>query len=1065
MNKNNLFLHKRKSMANIRFSSFKNPDNKFYLDFYENKKNIKNDLNNNNILGKKILFDAYREIEIENISRRIKKLNSFSEIKEENSKTKSYSNLDKNNNKKNIINEIIISESKENQENYINNSDKIKENENENENITSEFSINENPNISNEKKEKEKEKEIDIQDISNCSSDDFEIKITNENENINLEKTPRINPFNFEEDYSDCDLNEKIKNKIDEYKKELNDFFDKSKLEANLLYDKFYEKIIKVADMKAKRIQQAYIPDYSLINSFDNFNCGTKNNFQYQSAGKNLRNFVSSEINYNTNDNNNNSIFSDLKQNSKTEIFKDQKIEKKYFNENYNIDIDHNNSSTKNNFTLNYYHNNSTPIKNQGGEDEFYLNEIKGLNKLKNFAIKNIIKKLNSLFGLHESLKLSIEQNYNLLKNFLEEYDLDSNNPLQEYIDYNAKNICDSWILPKIDYKKLDLSCLVNNEGIPKIFKNFIINEDGHEKFTKHSIVKSNRNYNFESDRLILKNNNSFLNKLKLSKINSKEDLIDIFFKKNCNEINNKNSNKNNPNKNIYKDDKSNTNTKSELKNFNNLKKLNFIKAKLDNLIYLKIFPNLTQMKFRSCRFIEIPNLLHMNFKNLKEILFRNCNLSNVSSQILMTEFQKLPQLESINFSENYITNLNLLFFDDNNNKENNKYKSFQNVHSIILRKNKISKINPPSEILKYFPKLKIFDLFSNNIIDFETAYINDFISKNKLLKKNLNRNLYIRNINKNKNENTCIDIDIDFNNDNDNNADAYADKEDYQDNEEKNKAEPLLVFLGKNLCLFKNYNNTKKYINYLHRNLFNYDWSNLNSIDFSYLFCSLNSFVEYKNENFKFNNEISNNYIDKSFSSILSLRNFNLNLNIQINLKKLDLSNNNLNDEDLILFFSQNSAFVNLREIKVKNNNLSDKFIELFLKKENLFEFLKILDLTGNNITIKSLKNIESIVGTNKNFKILNLINCPICEDIYKFLTRKVYRNKIKNIDAIKTYDKNFCFHDMYNEIKMFFIALKEFKINKKSKFMLKLFISIEVFEMVDRDNKEIIYNFLKFN
>ena len=447
--------------------------------------------------------------------------------------------------------------------------------------------------------------------------------------------------------------------------------------------------------------------------------------------------------------------------------------------------------------------------------------------------------------------------------------------------------------------------------------------------YFKQKRKRTEKSNTFDFDRKILKNNNLLLTKLDLIKMDSKEDLKCIFYK-DC----------------------------MEKLNFEKMKKINFLHSKLDSINYLYFFPNLIKINFKKCKFIEIPTHFSTNFPKLREIIFKKCSLDNESVYQLMSEFYKLEDLEIINFSSNNLTSFN--FIGDGN--------VLKKLHTLILRKNKISRISLSKDIFaKYFPKIEIIDLFSNNLTNFDNINLQELR------------------------------------------------------NSENNK---ILLFLGKNLILFKKPQHTKRYISHIKDILTHNDY-NIPSIDFSYLL------YKYKHDEF------------------LNLRNFKFKLNIQMNLKKINLSFNNLNDEDLFYFLSENKGFVNLDEIILKNNNLTENFFELFLKKsdfQNLYEYLKILDISSNKINISCLESLIHVILDNKNLNKINLENNPLDEEIIKFLCNKEMKKEVKDL------------------IQYFFERLKMIKLNYKRKIVLKVFENMDILELVAVDKKEIINNFIRF-
>ena len=85
------------------------------------------------------------------------------------------------------------------------------------------------------------------------------------------------------------------------------------------------------------------------------------------------------------------------------------------------------------------------------------------------------------------------------------------------------------------------------------------------------------------------------------------------------------------------------------------------------------------------------------------------------------------------------------------------------------------------------------------------------------------------------------------------------------------------------------------------------------------------------------------------------------INETILINLKKLDLSYNNLTDENVFTFFEHNKGCLDLKTLNLSGNRLTDQFLEKFinLKLFNSFTKLKTIDLSDNLIG-SEMVNVE---------------------------------------------------------------------------------------------------------
>lgn len=680
------------------------------------------------------------------------------------------------------------------------------------------------------------------------------------------------------------DFLELIKDKFSKCKQDMESFFLKACEELDSLYKNISEKTIDFTNSKFNKINELY----------------TRNNIKHSKSEKIknhfnlnnlldipllLKNTISQKDNIDIHANSFD-IFDRINRDSKLNNLDTERLYSGVFsnisasNENKkNYDSKQNSS----NFNLNSDEKKNTKIPKEqvNQKDISDRNDIEKieLTKLKDFLNNNIIEKLNSMFELKANLMNSIQQNFLLIKRFLDGFDYNNINPLQDYIDKNAKLICDSWFLPKNNFENLNMACFIKNPEIPNAFKNFIISDDSKNKFTSFTIEKTEKTKNFEFERRVIKNNSSILTKLDLISFKSKEDLNKIFYEKENFEF-----------------------------NFKKMKKLNFKNCTLENFDHYYSFGKLQKLNFQNSRFIEIPLNLSDNFTFLKEICFINCNLKNSNVLNLMEEFKNLEILETINLSSN-----NLTVFPTNE-----QFVLLKNLKNLILRKNKISKLTLNRDaIAKFFPKLELLDLYANNI---------------------------------------CHLQEIEFK--------PYN----------KSGSQNVLILLGRNLYLQNNSDLMKKYLKYLFSYLENSN-ANIKYLDLSYLLYNKNNYPEY------------------------NLKNLKINLNIQMSLSKIDLSYNNLIDEDLDLFYKNNYGLVNLNKIILNNNKFSERVFKYFMNKnkKKVFEKLKFLLLNGNSIRLSSIENLERVLDDiirvlddNINLKEIKIENNPFKEDIEECYKKK---------------------------------------------------------------------------
>lgn len=373
-----------------------------------------------------------------------------------------------------------------------------------------------------------------------------------------------------------------------------------------------------------------------------------------------------------------------------------------------------------------------------------------------------------------------------------------------------------------------------------------------------------------------MKNNFSFLKKIDLISLELKADLKKIFYEEQINKL-----------------------------NFEKIKKINFKKCKLDNINYLFFFPNLSKLNFKRCIFIEMPSHFSINFNKTKSVIFNNCNLNNDNVNYLMNEFQNLQNLEIIDFSINNITNFNF--------KPNSPFKK---LHSLILRKNKISKINIFNEeiLKKYYPKLDFIDIVSNNLCNFDESDFNNFMN----LKENMR-----------------------------------------------------IILFGKNLFLHNKPIVLKKYLKFLIKSFSN-STANIKSLDLSHLFYKFKTDekLSLKNIRLNLNIQITIRKLDLSFNSLNDADLFDLFKENQglVNLNEIVLKNNNFTGNILNLFLKINSQYLfeYLKSIDLSENKLEICSLKILRKMIDDNKNLHYINLKDNPL-IEDLFSINKATPENK--------------------------------------------------------------------------------------------------
>ncbi len=810
-------------------------------------------------------------------------------------------------------------------------------------------------NVNNNEKNKSQEKN---NNVNNYSS----------NNNRTTKRNCRSKHY---EEVNKCEnFIEFINFKIENFQKEMMDYLNTVKIDLDKAYKKFYEKVLKISTDKARRISQVYNTssskagllsnllsnsnDIQMQNNNDNNSSSSFVAFTKQTSAENL-NFSESHSLMKTGGSN---LFNTNPTNNNINIDNDNEKQKDFLplitshSEKFNLHTsplnpvntlnERDNKNTANDF-LNFPNNKSLSFNYNNSKLDFINNNqtqqekiqsgagsgaeassdqtrylSKELENLKSFANKYITERIDTMFVLHENLKDSIKQNFSLLTSFLNDYDFNCLNPMQEFINANADEICNSWVLPKMKFEKLNLNCILKNNKIPKTFRNYLINEDSENKFNKYTIEKS---ASYELDKRILKQNSLYLEKLVLQKLNSVSELQKVF-----------------------------ESQEIQILNFDKMKKLKFSKSSLDYLANLNGFKNVCKLEAKKSFFYcEIPqDLCEKNFSNLTKICFRRCNLDNASLGILMSEFEKLKNLEEINFANNAITLFNY-----------RGYAAFNSLHTLILRKNKISKFYLKNKNM--YPKLKVVDLCSNNIV--ELTQVKELVEENSVMVL-ISRNLGLNN---------CIE--------------AYK---------------AYLLSLKSIMLQAEN---------------------KLRKMDLSYLYYSFSN-----RESFHF-------------------KNLCLNKILLFNIKKLDLSFNNLSDEDLAEFFKNNRGFVNIKQLSLRNNRITESLFQTLIDLElnDLYEYLEMIDLANNCVDHKCLEALLKAFKDNSNLKLIVLKNNPVEKYFYSFLCRRLI-NKERN-----------------ERFQMFFNSLERLRLEKRS-CTIVLNYNSDYFKFFTNEAKEISSRFIKF-
>ena len=536
------------------------------------------------------------------------------------------------------------------------------------------------------------------------------------------------------------------------------------------------------------------------------------------------------------------------------------------------------------------------------------------------YADRNIFKQINLILEILNNLFESIKDNITLLLKFLEDTSLVfEKNPLETYINNNSKLILDSFILSKIDFQKLNLTNLIDNEILSDICKNYF----SKKQFNTCSYleIENQNEEKFKIESEFLRDNFQNLHKLKLKKINNQSSIYSYLQQ----------------------------NIKS------NIETLSIINC---NQLALKSFPNCTNMFKFIIKNTQINKMLigeNLNFKHLQHIQFKNCKLNDYLLKDFFNLLIKNPKiqenLEILDLSNNLFTLINLNeFIDKKGNLPKLKYfdLSGNNIHNFIFGNYEI------------FPSLKILDLTNNNFVS--SILFENINEKNKQFLVLLSLNLFISNNKKNcqnyknylfNNIQNCeyqiinLVFSLLFNKNNCNTL---------QDIKLSPSIKLSLKYLNLSYCGLS----SNILINFLKGN---FGLLNLKKLNLSYNFITNELFTLYKEKNNENKNEIKD---EKCIFEKLIKLDLSFNKNILFN-----------TIDDLKIFYDFISEIPSLQKVKLQGTKFENDYLNKFSENQNIINELES-KLPNKNLKIyfqfqfinnKILNSFKIISFKNKTF------------------------------------------------------------------------------------------------
>ena len=315
-----------------------------------------------------------------------------------------------------------------------------------------------------------------------------------------------------------------------------------------------------------------------------------------------------------------------------------------------------------------------------------------------NYANNNLFKQIDDILEIHDYIFSALEDHFNLLYSFLEQYTLiQQKKPIEYFINNNSNDILNCWFLNKIDFNEINLSNIISNKELSDLCAGYLCKMN--TKICPIMSVQKDKEGKLPIETELLYKNLSILQKIKFIDL-SKDDINNIL-KESKNYRKKKSVNINN-------------NESPSAKKLKSLSIFNcsFIFDKLPKLS----FPTLKKLKIKESfiTFNCLFNCLLGDTNSLMQIYIENIKLTDNSLKTFFEYFTKKKSiqetLKSLSFKGNNLTKINLCNF----NVETNQLKNLQYLN---FSKNNIYEFSPDN--FKIFPDLKVLDLTDNNISNY----------------------------------------------------------------------------------------------------------------------------------------------------------------------------------------------------------------------------------------------------------------------------------------------------------------------------------------------------------
>lgn len=333
---------------------------------------------------------------------------------------------------------------------------------------------------------------------------------------------------------------------------------------------------------------------------------------------------------------------------------------------------------------------------------------------IKSYA-KNYTDVLEKLFNLHNQIMKTIEENFKILYRFLDipKYLL-RDKPVHEFLNDNLEYILKSWLFPKLDLDKFNITKALKKSNLDSNYKTLITSLSKNTNFVLN-ITKKKDNEQEENDIKTIDENSNKLGKIQFNNVDDYEKYL--------------------PENSIF----------NELQTLiiKNVKKISL--KDTQKKLYER-FPALIKLSCINCRIDGFDKKINFP-KNLKKLSLENCFLINndfnsiFQSLVLSDEIRN--NLEYISFAQNNITKVdfNQFIFQQKH--------TFYEIRELNFRKNNIFKFSIAPE---FFPELRIincsFNNFSRPVLNQLNEKILVFLNNNIYLSDNNLRNDYFNKLN-----------------------------------------------------------------------------------------------------------------------------------------------------------------------------------------------------------------------------------------------------------------------------------------------------------------------------